>query len=370
MDLWGKLRAQTGNLTISPASIWVALAMTHEGARGDTATEMARAMRMPTDADAARADAAAKLAAWNAAGRGPMTLRVVNRLFGEKAYRFEAPFLRTARERWRAPLEPTDFAHAFEPARARINGWVARETQDRIRDLLPPGSLSADTRLVLTNAVYFLGKWAHAFDRRQTQDLPFFTAPGQSAPSPTMQQTAVFAYAEQDGVQVVEMPYRGGTFAMTVVVPRAVDGLSALEARLDAATFSSWTQALHERRVRVLLPKFTIDPAGSLALSRVLRDLGMATAFDPRAADFTGIANPPSPDDRLSISEVFHKAFVKVDEEGTEAAAATAVVMVRATSVEMPPPEIRADHPFLFFLRDTASGAILFTGRVADPRAR
>ena len=368
MDLWAKVRVQSGNLAVSPASVWVALAMTHEGARGETADEMARVLRMPQDADAARADAARKLVAWNAAGRGALTLRVVNRLFGEKSFRFERAFLATTRTRWRAPLEPLDFRGGPEAARGRINGWVAQQTADRIRDLCPVGSVTGDTRLVLTNAVYFLGKWTTPFPYRGTHDEAFFVARGRGVSVPTMNQRSSLRYAEADGVQLLEMPYRGGDFAMTFVLPRAIDGIGALQDRLDAPTLATWIANLQERVVRVTLPKFTIDPAQSLALSQVLRSLGMTHALDPATADFTGIANPPTPEDRLSISEVFHKTFVKVDEEGTEAAAATAVMMVRGGRSDPPALEFRADHPFLFFLRDTASGAILFAGRVTDPR--
>jgi serpin B len=330
-------------------------------------------MRMPAEAEAARSDAAARIGAWNATKHPDLTLRVVNRLFGEKTYRFEKAFLGTTQSRWRAPLEKVGYVQDAEAARARINGWVASETRDRIRDLIPRGAIDEETRLTLVNAVYFLGKWQQPFQRRHNEDRPFFVTPGQGVTVPMMRhQIVALPYGEADGVQVLEMPYREGPFAMTVVLPRAVDGLAALEARLDAPTFAAWIAALQTRDVRVRFPKFTIDPAESLALKPVLVALGMADAFDRAAADFTGIAAPPDPADRLCISHVFHKAFVKVDEQGTEATAASSVVMARVGAAPgpppPPPPEFIADHPFLFFIRDTESGVILFAGRLADPR--
>jgi len=373
-DLWGRLRTQRGNLAVSPASAWMALSMTHGGARAGTADEMSRVLHLPGDAAATRSLAGRLLANWNDPSRTTYTLRVVNRLFGEQTYRFEEPFVASTRDAFRAPFEPVDFRGAAEAARTHINGWVAQQTENRIRDLLPAGSITGLTRLVLTNAVYFLAKWAAPFERESTNDRPFTLADGATANVPTMHQVSYFKYAQPAGagVQLLEMPYRGNELAMAFVLPTDRAGLPALEARLDAATLEGWLGGMTATRVIVALPKFTIDPPEPLALATTLSAMGMPTAFDRVAADFTGIANPPTPDQRLYISHVFHKAFVKVDEEGTEAAAATAVVMAEAGAAppSEPPPEFRADHPFLFFLRDLRSGAILFAGRVEDPRGR
>jgi len=369
-DLWARLRDRRGNLAVSPASAWLALAMTQAGARNATDAEMIRVLHLPAEAGPMRTAAGNLLAAWNDPARTSYTLRVVNRLFGEKTYRFEQPFLDLTRDVFRAPFEPVDFVGAADASRGHINAWVAEQTERRIRDLLPPGSLDDTTRLVLTNAVYFLAKWLVPFQRQATHDAPFTTASGSAANVPTMHQTANFRFAQPDGLQVLEMRYRGEELAMDFFLPRDRAGLPALEASLSAAALDGWVAALAGTRVMVSLPKFTIDPAGSLSLSDVLRQMGMASAFDPSTADFTGMAVPPDPRRRLYISNVFHKAFVKVDEEGTEAAAATAVVMVEGAGMPPPesPPEFKADHPFLFFLRDLRSGAILFAGRVEDPR--
>jgi serine protease inhibitor len=365
--LWTRLRSRPGNLAVSPGSLWMALAMTQAGARGETATQMAGVLGGPS----ATLDrlAAAQLAQWNAA-HSEYTLGVANRLYGERTYTFEAPYLALTREQYRAPLEPVDFKRAFEAARASINGWVAQQTHDRIRNLLPSGSLNGESRLVLVNAVYFLGKWMTPFESSATSDEPFFRTASNSVPAHMMHETGFYTYGEATGVQLLQIPYEGGDFAMTFVLPRERAGLGAVEQRLDAATLASWTSALADRRVEVTLPKFTIDPAEPLSLGDDLKALGMSLPFDPDHSDFTAMANPPSPDDRLYVSRVFHKAFVKVDEQGTEAAAASAVTMMRAGAAPNPepPPVFHADHPFLFLLRDLRTGLVLFAGRVADPR--
>lgn len=371
-DLWARVRETPGNQIVSPASIAVALDMTLGGARGETAAQMQRVLHV-SDAAALHEAAGSVLSTWNDPARDDYTLAVANRLFGERSFTFEPGFVALTRDRYRAPLEPLDFAGAPDPARVHINGWVAEQTRDRIRELIPAGALDTDTRLVLTNAVYFLARWAAPFERRLTRDAEFFADGSRSVRVPTMTRTGHMQYAEAEGVQILELPYRGSEIAMTIVLPREREGLRAVEAELDAARLARWLAPLDaSRRVQLALPKFRIAPEPSMRLGELLRELGMPLAFTRGAADFTGIANPPSPDDRLYVSEVFHKAFVQVDEEGTEAAAATAVVMARAGAAppsDTPVPFV-ADHPFLFFIRDLRSGAILFMGRVTDPSPR
>ena len=367
-DFYAKARAQKGNLAVSPLSIHTALSMTWAGAKGETAAQMKKVLHAEGSADQAL-DTAGKLVNSLDAPGQKVTLRVKNRLFGDKAYTFEKSFLDHGKAAFGAALESLDFKHDFEGGRAHINGWIAVETRDRIKDLIPAGGLNSDTRLVLTNAIYFLGDWESQFNKDATRPAAFHATPGASKDVPTMNQVEHFKFAATDGVKLLEMPYEGGAFAMTLVLPDAPDGLDALEGRLSAKTFDGWVSALKHERVVVALPKFEVNPASSLSLGDILVSMGMPVAFDRDHADFTGIANPPSPADRLYISKVFHKAFVKLDEKGTEAAAATAVVMARAGSAapSKPPAEFRADHPFLFVLRDLRSGMILFVGRVADP---
>ena len=230
--------------------------------------------------------------------------------------------------------------------------------------------MSRETRLVLVNAIYFLGDWAQPFAKEATQPAAFSVSASQKKDVPTMHAVESFRFAARDGLKAVELPYKGGQMSMVLVLPDAPDGLAALESSFTAARLDGIVASLAPTRVHVSLPKFEVDPPGALGLGAVLAKLGMADAFSPAMADFTGIANPPDPRDRLFISEVFHKAFVKVDEKGTEAAAATAGVMDRAGAVMVQPAEFKADHPFLFFIRDNASGMILFMGRVADPSSK
>ncbi len=366
-DLYQKVRGTSGNLVFSPASIELALAMTWAGARGETADQMKRVLRIDVEPDALHEAAGRILASLNAP-RTEYELHVANRLYGERSAQFEQPFLDLLRDRYTAPLDPTNFAGAPDAERTRINAWVESQTANRIRDLLPEQSVTSETRLVIVNAVYFLGKWLHPFGDLTTED-GFFYAPGSRIVVPTMHQVEEHLYAEVGDVQVLEMPYEGGEIAMTIALPRTRDGLGAVERSLDAATLARWTGALAARDVEVRVPRFRIADA-SLRLGQLLSEMGMPLAFDRERADFSGIAPPTTPEMRISISEVFHKAFVEVDEHGTEAAAATAVVAVGGgppPSNPPPPVQFRADHPFLFLIRDVRSGTVLFLGRMEHP---
>lgn len=369
-DLYGRLRGAPGNLVVSPASISTALAMTWAGARGETAAQMKKVMHFEGTPQAV-ALASGQLVKGLTDPSRPVVFRVANRLFGEKAFRFEAAFLEQTRAAYGAALEPLDFKGATQQARAVINGWVEAQTEKRIKDLVPPSGVSADTRLVLVNAIYFLGDWQQPFSAETTRPAPFHLTATASKDVATMNQVGVFRLAAAPGARLLELPYKGGALSMLVVLPDAVDGLPAVEAALSTPALAAWSAPLKLQRVRLALPKFTIDPAASLSLGDTLAAMGMPLAFDRARADFTGIANPPNPEDRLSIARVFHKAFVKVDEQGTEAAAATAVAMQRAGSAAPieKPVEFRADRPFLFLIRDNATGLVLFLGRVANPAA-
>jgi serpin B len=299
-----------------------------------------------------------------------LKLRIANRLFGEKSYKFEQPFVDKTRQSFGAPLERVDFASSPEPSRAQINGWVQQQTEQRIKDLLPPGCIQSDTKLVLVNALYFLADWLAPFDTAATNDQPFHLSSAQTKNVPTMHKTLGLRMARADGVAVLELPYKGNDAAMLLVLPDKVDGLAAVEQSLSLARLDAWTAALKPESVTVSLPKFEVNPPRSMALAPVLGALGIKTAFDKQQADFFAIARPADPRNRLYISEVFHKAFVKVDEKGTEAAAATAVVMAPGGAPPRRGVEFTADHPFLFFIVDKPSGLVLFMGRVSDPSAR
>ncbi len=368
IDLYARARGASGNLAFSPASIELALGMTWAGARGATAEEMARVLHVEASPDAYHAAAARILAAWNDPARDSYELDVVNRLFGDRSYSFEPAFLELTRASYGAPLEPVDFRGAPENERQRINAWVLDRTRGRIDELLPRGSIDGSTRLVLVNAVYFLGSWEHAFDESATRDELFYPSTGDRRAVRMMSQTREHRYAELPDAQVLELPYRGGELAMTIVLPRARDGLRALEASLNLADVARWVDALSTRRVEAHLPRFEIRDA-RLPLTDMLPAMGMPLAFDAARADFSGMARSASPIGDLYIGGVFHECFVKVDEQGTEAAASTGVVMqLRGMPRPAPPvPVFLADHPFLFFIRDVQSGAILFIGRVERP---
>jgi serpin B len=370
LDFYAKIRARKGNLVASPFSIHTALAMTWAGAKGETADQMKKVLHL--DSDRAIDVAGGLLRSYGAPDQ-KVTIRIANRLFGEKTYVFEAPYLARVNAAFGAPLEPLDFRGAAQQARGHINDWVAKQTEDRIKDLIPEGGITPQTRLVLTNAIYFLGAWATAFKKEATRPAPFFTSKTDQKDVPMMHQSARHRLTATDGVKVLDLPYENGALAMTFVLPNAIDGLDAVEARLTPKMLETWLGAVAPTQVIVSLPKLEIAPAESLSLSDTLAARGMPLAFDEAKADFTRIANPPNPGDRLFISGVIHKAFVKVDEKGTEAAAATAVVMESAGAPlrpTTPPLEFKADHPFLYLLRDTRTGLILFMGRVADPAAK
>jgi len=295
-----------------------------------------------------------------------LTLRTANRLFGEKHYSFEADYLERTRKAFGAPLEPTDFQGAPEPSRQHINAWVEEQTETRIKNLLPGDAIDSDTRLVLVNAVYFLGEWLDKFEEGSTRDGDF-QAPGGTGTVPMLRRVELSDYAETgEGptrAQVVGLAYKDTNYGMLVVLP---EDIAAVEGSLNADTIAGWRDKMARRTVDLTLPRFTIDPESSLSLKDTLGKLGMKLSFTGDA-DFTKIANPKDRADRLSISDVFHKCFVKVDEKGTEAAAATAVVMGRGAGAGPEPVEMKVDRPFLFFVIDHGSGAVLFMGRVVDP---
>lgn len=364
LDLYGKLRSEPGNVFVSPYSIASALAMTRAGARGETAAEMDRVLHLDPD-QAATAKGFADLSrSLNAAPGQPdrgYRLDVANRLWGMQGFHFLPDFLRVTETSYGAGLERVDFAQNAKAA-GIINAWVEKKTQDKIKNLIGPNDLGPQTRLVLTNAIYFKGDWASPFEANSTSPGPFRVSASESPRVPLMHQTKLYDYFEGDGLKAIRLAYKPGDLAMEAFLPDQPDGLADLEARFTAENLAKWSGALKPRRVDLTLPKWTTR--ARYELTPTLAALGMKSAFNPERADFSGIAS----EEQVSISAVVHQSFVAVDEKGTEAAAATAVMM-RATSAMIvdPPAEFRADRPFLFLLRDLRSGAILFLGRVADP---
>lgn len=356
------------NLALSPVSLQMALAMAYGGATGETAAEMEAHLGFSTGMHEAMGAAMKRYTTPESPKDPVYELAVANRLFTDRKLTVKPSFLSLTKERYQAEAQALDFRTEPEAARGTINAWVKTQTREKIPELLPAGSVDADTRMVLTNAVYFKGRWAHAFEKEQTKPGAFTLAGGKKTQVPMMHQEAQFRYAEADGAQILEMGYRGGSWAMVFALPAAADGLSALEAKLTEKSLAGWREAMDFTAVQVALPRFELKPEGPLALGNALKDMGVKLAFDGGRADFSGIA-PPSADGRLALSEVFHRAYVKVNEQGTEAAAATGLVM-KTTSlpIKVPNPKVfTADRPFLFFLVDTSSGAPMFMGRVNNP---
>ncbi len=381
-ELYGRLKGESGNLFFSPYSIETALNMTYVGARGDTREQMAEVLKVPVIKEVIRDQMTmierftvipqgqlnlaygAFIRRLNEQGeKGDYQLQVANALWGQQGYGFLDEFLSQLQEYYGADLNEVDFqdAAAREKAREVINTWVEEQTNEKIKDLIKPGALNAMTRLVLTNAIYYKGDWALQFDKKNTKVLPFYISPEAEIDVPTMYLKDRFKFGQAGDVQILELPYKGDDLSMIVLLPKKKDGLAALEKNLNTKNLEGWMAKLRKREVRVFLPKF--KQTCEFGLGAVLQKMGMKDAFSPGRADFSGMNGKKD----LVISAVLHKAFVEVNEEGTEAAAATGVI-VGVTSIPLPPPEFRADHPFVFMIRDVKTGVILFMGRVVEPK--
>lgn len=366
-DLYTHLKVNKGNLLFSPASIELALAMAAGGARGETATQMQSTLHLGSDPVATNQAASALLGSWSQkSGKGP-TLDVANRLWGQQGYAFLPEFLTTTKAAYGAELAALDFKKSADASRKTINTWVSDQTNHKINDLLPQGSVGPTTRLVLTNAVYFKGAWRTPFDKKKTNGGTFVLSTGGKVTASQMHATLNEAqYADAGDFEVLSIPYAGDAqhrLSMLIALPKAGKTLDVVEAALDPTSVSKWVAAEHAARVDLTLPRF--KTSGKFALESTLGKLGMPDAFTD-SADFSGIAQKGA--DPLKISAVLHKAYVEVNEEGTEAAAATGVVMTTKAVIVAPKTvDFKVDHPFLFFIRDDASGTVLFTGRIEDP---
>lgn len=358
-DLYQQLRKQEGNLFFSPYSISTALAMTYGGARGKTADEMAQTLHFEAENENFHEDYGKLIARLNEQGeKDNYKLLIANALWGQKDFRFLDPYLNLVKHNYDANLELVDYVTAAEAARQTINTWVEDKTEEKIKNLIPAGALDAQTRLVLTNAIYFKGDWAEQFDKTETKPAPFYISAQETVQAQLMHRKGEYKYTQGDRLQVLQLPYKGDELSMLVLLPEE-RGTGRLEEKLSAATLNEWTKNLRQSEVDVYLPKFKMN--SRFELGKVLAQMGMPLAFSGQA-DFSGMTGGRD----LFISQVIHKAFVDVNEEGTEAAAATGVVM-RLTAAPMETPEFRADRPFIFVIKDNATGAILFMGRVANP---
>lgn len=361
-DLFHQLRRTPGNVFLSPYSISSAMAMTAAGARHETANQMTKVLHLSDDSKQFSSSHQGLMLSILGQPKG-YDIRIANALWGQNQHPFLPDYISLIQQYYKAEGRTLDFAKEPEQCRQTINQWVATQTNDRIKDLLPPGSIVPLTRMVLTNAIYFKGTWATPFDKNLTKPIDFFLDGGEKIKTEMMYRAGSLRYADTAKAQVLELPYQGDRLSMVIVLPKKKDGLNEVETSLNHESLGSAFSTLRTSKVHVTLPK--IKTTYSVSLSQTLPTMGMKDAFNARMADFSGMDGTRE----LSISEVVHKAFCEVNEEGTEAAAATGVAMVtRAFMKEPPPVEFKADHPYLYFIRDMQTGTLLFLGRMCDPR--
>jgi serpin B len=369
LDLYSQLakdpKYAEGNLFFSPFSISSALAITYEGARGSTADEIRSVFHFPENTSLLRRGYSTAIAGINSQNTS-YTLFTANALWAEKTYPFLPGYINTAQTYYSANTTNLDFINDTDASRTTINRWVEEKTRNTINDLVPTGSITPMTRLVITDAVYFKGTWVSQFDKNKTRNTDFRLSSGKNVQVPMMERTdedAIYQYAETGNVQILTIPYehgKGNELSMLILLPKN-DDLAEVEKYLDPDNLSELQNSSASRRVMVYVPKFTLET--KYTLPQTLAEMGMPTAFGD--ADFSGMDGTKF----LYIQEIIHQAYVDVNEEGTEAAAATAVVLLGkgAVSSEGPVPVFRADHPFIFLIQDTTSGNILFMGRMENP---
>lgn len=367
LDLYHYLAERSdGDLFLSPHSISVALAMTYAGAEAETAAQMAETLHFNLPQDQLHPAFNVLDQALSERGEGAegkdgegFRLHIVNALWGQKDYEFQQAFLDVLARNYGAGLRLVDFIQDAEAARQAINGWVSDQTEGRIEDLIPEGALDTLTRLVLTNAIYFNAAWAEPFEEDQTEEAPFRLLDGTTVEVPMMHQTTPFDYAAGEGYQAVALPYDGHELSMVILLPDT-GAFTEFEQSLDRDTLTTILGQLERQRLILSMPRF--ETQSKFSLTDALTSLGMPVAFSEEA-DFSGMTGNRD----LMITDVFHQAFVSVDEEGTEAAAATAVVVGLTSAMPGEPVEMTIDRPFIFLIRDNQTGAILFVGRILNP---
>lgn len=360
-ELYSKLKDKDGNIFLSPYSVSSALAMTYGGAKNKTEKQMEKALCFPSEQKKVhdgfnKTDKLLELIN----EKGNVTVNVANSIWPAKNYKFLDDYVKLLKDKYEVVVSPQDFIKAAEEARININSWVEDKTNKKIVDLIGPGVLDELTKLVLVNAIYFKGDWEKQFKEENTQEVDFYAKKGTEKVQ-LMSMKSKFKYAEDNLAQIIEIPYKGNELSMVVALPKSKDSLSVLENSLSNEIVDVWEKAMSEKEIFLFLPKFKIE-WGTEALDQPLKDLGMVDAFYGNA-DFSGMTGTKD----LFIKTVLHKAFIEVNEEGAEAAAATAVVMARKSSAGPRPVFFRADHPFVFMIKENSTGTILFIGRLAKP---
>ncbi len=357
LELYSRLKAKGKNIFFSPYSISTALAMTYEGAKGQTADEMRSVLHFPKDANIRRPSFAKIHNLINKKDK-KYKLYTANALWTQKDHPFLKEYTDLIQRYYTGKTTPLDFANETD-SRNTINRWVEDQTNNKIKDLIPKGLITPLTRLILTNAIYFKGKWFHPFDKESTKEENFMVNPHKTIKVPMMSITdSRFNYVETNNLQALEMLYNGKELSMLILLPKG--NLKSIEDSLDANKLSKLRESLHNEKVHVFLPKFTFKTR--YYLSKALKQMGMSTPFT-KNADFSGMDGTKS----IWINKVIHQAFVEVNEEGTEAAAATAI-STKTLAIEETVKIFRADHPFIFIIQERKTGSILFLGRVIHPK--
>ncbi len=362
LDMYHKIRSNEGNIFYSPYSISTAFAMTYAGARGETQKQMAAVFHFTLDLCQLHPSFSELQAHFQKLQENsPFRLNIANALWIQKDYGLLQEFIEMNQKYYQASLFNLNFRKDPEGSRLKINGWVEDKTEGKIQDLLPGGAIKTLTRLVLTNAIYFKAEWQNTFNADNTKEEEFWITPEEKIKVQMMSQKDRFGYWENEALQILEMPYIREDLSMVVFLPLKKDGLPDLESKLDTETLNNWISKLNPQHVHVFFPKF--KTAQNIDLKKILIALGTVDSFTDKA-DFSGM----EPNKDLYITDALHKAFIDVDEVGTEAAAATAV-SVGVTSI-LPPefvPEFKADHPFLYLIKDNKTQSILFLGRLIRP---
>jgi len=361
INLYSQYKSEEGNIFFSPFSISTAMAMVYEGAEGKTAKEIKSVFGFPKYDNSRRNQYSNLLSEINKKDK-EYALNTANALWAEQDFQFLDEYLTTVEEYYEGKTTNLDFKNEPDASRLIINNWVEDKTNDKIKDLLPEGVIDSLTRLVLTNAIYFKAKWLTQFDANKTSDEYFRVNPDKSIKVPMMQPTSqksIFNYTQSKDLQILEIPYVGEDLAMLILLPLD-DNIEALENSFTIEKLTEWKKSLRKRRVNIYIPKFKFETKYSL--SETLSNLGMPTGFTD-SADFSGMTGKKD----LKIDKVIHQAFIEVNEEGTEAAAATGIIFTTLTSMPPPTPVFRADHPFIFIIQQNETGNILFMGRVSNP---
>jgi serpin B len=360
INLYSQYKSEEGNIFFSPFSISTAMAMVYEGAEGKTAKEIKSVFGFPKYDNSRRNQYSTLLSEINKKDK-KYTLNTANALWAEQDFNFLDNYLTTVEKYYGGKTTNLDFKNDWEASRLIINNWVEDKTNNKIKDLFPEGSINPLTRLVLTNAIYFKAEWLKQFDADKTRDMNFRVNPDKSIKVPMMQRTdgkSIFNYTQNKDLQILEMPYAGEDLSMLILLPFNND-IEVLENSFTIEKLTEWKKSLRKRRVKIYIPKFKFET--KYFLKETLGDLGMPTAFT-NLADFSGMTGTKE----LEIDKVIHQAFIEVNEEGTEAAAATGIAMV-VKSIPPPTPIFKADHPFIFIIQQNETGNILFMGRVNNP---